>query len=191
MAGVSVHATPMMRRRSAASCPVAFLLGIVSIGGVGGITGWASSARADEHAIIRNAGDNPDYIFEAEPHVLLGYAGPFNDQANVGLGFRGSFNIAHGFVPSINDTVGIGIGFDFAPGDGDVYVPIVLQWNFWLSTHFSVFGEPGIAFGSGRGSNGGVYPALFVGARFHFNDRIALTLRMGYPDVALGVSFFL
>lgn len=176
-----------MRRRPASFLVAAFL----GLGGIGAVTGWTSSARADEHSTIRHSGDHPDYVFEAEPHLLLGFAGPFDEQGNVGLGFRGSFHIAHGFVPSINDTVGIGVGFDFAPGDGDVYVPIVLQWNFWLSTHFSVFGEPGIAFGSGRGSNNGVYPALFVGGRYNFADWIALTLRLGYPDVSLGVSFFL
>jgi hypothetical protein len=150
----------------------------------------APVAQAGEHAVIRSAGDHPSYIFEAEPHVFLGFAGPFNEQGNVGLGFRGTFHIANGFVPSINDTVGIGVGFDFAPGDGRVYVPIVLQWNFWLSTHWSVFGEPGIAFGSG-GPHDGVFPALFLGGRFNFTESIALTLRMGYPDVSLGVSFLL
>jgi hypothetical protein len=148
-------------------------------------------ARADEHSIIRNPDDHPRYIFEAEPHLLLGFAGPFDQGGSVGVGFRGSFNIAQGFGPSINATVGIGVGFDFAPGnDSRVFVPIVLQWNFWLSTHWSVFGEPGIAFGSG-GPNNGVFPALFVGGRFHFTERIALTIRLGYPDVSLGVSFLL
>jgi hypothetical protein len=53
-----------------------------------------------------------------------------------------------------------------------------------------VFGEPGLAFGSG-GPYNGVFPAFFAGGRFHFTDRIALTIRLGYPDVAVGVSFFL
>lgn len=149
-----------------------------------------AAARADEHSIIRSPGDHPSYIFEAEPHFLVGFAGPFDDGGNVGLGFRGTFHIADGFVPSINDTVGVGVGFDFAPGSGHVYAPIVLQWNFWLSTHFSVFGEPGIAFGSGN-SDTSVFPAFFVGGRFHFTERIALTLRMGYPDFSVGVSFLL
>jgi hypothetical protein len=167
--------------KRATSAGAGALLGLVAIVPV---------ARADEHSIIRSPGDHPSYIFEAEPHFMIGYAGPFNEGSNVGLGFRGSFNIANGFVPSINDTVGIGVGFDFAPGSGHVYAPIVLQWNFWLSTHWSVFGEPGIAFGSGN-SDTSVFPAFFVGGRFHFNEHVALTLRMGYPDFAVGVSFFL
>jgi hypothetical protein len=29
------------------------------------------------------------------------------------------------------------------------------------------------------------------GGRFHFNDNVALTLRVGYPAISVGVSFFL
>jgi hypothetical protein len=147
-------------------------------------------AHADEHSVIKNPGDHPSYIFEAEPHAILGFAGPFENAASVGLGFRGTINIADGFVRSINDSVGIGFGLDFGfEGDGRVFVPIVLQWNFWLTTHISVFGEPGIAFGNGPDQN--VFPAFFAGARFHFTERIALTVRLGYPDVSVGVSFLL
>jgi hypothetical protein len=32
---------------------------------------------------------------------------------------------------------------------------------------------------------------LWVGGRFHFNDKISLTMRIGYPDFSFGVSFFL
>ena len=105
-------------------------------------------ARADEHSIIRSPGDHPAYIFEAEPHVLVGFAGPFDNDGNFGVGFRGTVHIANGFVPSINDSVGVGFGFDVGT-NGHVLVPVVMQWNFWLSTHWSVFGEPGFAFGSG------------------------------------------
>ncbi len=148
----------------------------------------SSEAGAQEHSIIRNPGDHPRYVFEAEPHLIAGFAEPFDSNGSVGLGFRGSFHIADGFVKSINDSVGVGVGFDFG-GHGRVLVPVVLQWNFWLSRHWSVFGEPGIAFGSG--SRDGVVPAIFLGGRFNFNERIAMTLRVGYPDVAVGVSFFL
>jgi hypothetical protein len=144
-------------------------------------------ARAQEQSIIRSPGDHPSYFFEAEPHAILGFEPPFDN--SFGAGFRGSFNIANGFVPNINDSVAVGVGFDFG-GDGRVYVPVVLQWNFWLSTHWSVFGEPGIAFGSG-GPYSGIFPAFFAGGRFHFTERIALTIRFGYPDLAVGVSFLL
>jgi hypothetical protein len=145
-------------------------------------------AQADEHSIIRSPGDHPAYIFEAEPHLLVGYSGPFDDNGNVGLGFRGTVHIANGFVPSINDSVGVGFGFDIST-NGHVLVPVVMQWNFWLSTHWSVFGEPGLAIGSGDRTT--LWPAFYAGGRLHFTDRIALTMRLGYPDFSLGVSFLL
>jgi hypothetical protein len=152
-----------------------------------------SSAQADEHSIIGQPGEHPHYLFEAEPHAILGFGGPFDNDggAAVGLGFRGTVHIAQGFVGSINDTVGVGFGFDFAPGTiGRVLVPVVLQWNFWLSTHWSVFGEPGIAFGSGPEASS-AYPVLSLGGRYACSERVALTMRVGYPDFAIGVSFFL
>jgi hypothetical protein len=147
------------------------------------------AARAEEHSIIRNHGDHPHYIFEAEPHLILGFAGPFDSSHSVGFGFRGTFHIADGFVSSINDSVGVGVGVDFA-GSDRVLVPIVMQWNFWLSTHWSVFGEPGFAIASGPRSD--FVPFVFFGgARLHFTPRIALTLRLGYPELTVGVSFLL
>jgi hypothetical protein len=148
-----------------------------------------SVANADEHSIIKSPGDHPAYIFEAEPHLLVGFAGPFDSGGNFGVGFRGAVHITNGFVPSINDSVAIGFGLDIAT-DGHVLVPIVMQWNFWLSTHWSVFGEPGLAFGSGDRSTI-VWPVFYAGGRFHFTDRVALTMRLGYPDFSLGVSFLL
>jgi hypothetical protein len=146
-----------------------------------------SVARADEQSIIRSPGDHAHYIFEAEPHLLLGFTGPYREGDNFGVGFRGAVHIVNGFVPTINDSVAISFGIDVGT-HGRVFVPIVLQWNFWLSTHWSVFGEPGIGIGSGDQT---VYPAFFAGGRFHFTDRIALTLRIGYPEVSLGCSFLL
>lgn len=146
-------------------------------------------AQADESSIIRTPGDHPPYIFEAEPHLLIGYSGPFLENDNFGVGFRGTVNIADGFVPSINDSVGVTFGFDFATHDR-FFVPIALQWNFWLSTHFSVFGEPGIGFGTSDGDQV-VYPIFFGGGRFHVTDRIAITLRVGYPEASIGCSFLL
>jgi hypothetical protein len=145
-------------------------------------------ARADEHSIIRNPGDHTPYFFEAEPHLLLGYSGPFEEGDNVGIGFRGTFHIANGFVKSINDSVGVGFGIDIATHNRFL-VPVVMQWNFWLTNHWSVFGEPGIAIGEGRDTS--AWPVLDVGGRFLFTDRISLTMRVGFPDLSVGVSFLL
>jgi hypothetical protein len=145
-------------------------------------------ARADELSTIHSFGDHTPYIFEAEPHFLLGYGGPFEDGANAGVGFRGTVHLVDGFIPNIDDSVGIGFGFDLAT-DGHVLVPLVLQWNFWLSTHWSVFAEPGLAIGSGTDTV--LWPAFYAGARVLITNRIGITFRVGWPDLSVGVSFLL
>jgi hypothetical protein len=159
-----------------------------------GVLLFAGSARA-EQAIIKQPGEHPRYVFEAEPHLLLGWHAFREYQDGPGVGFRGTIPLVfNGFVSSINNSVGIGLGFDVDPvGRADHFaVPVVMQWNFWLSTHWSVFGEPGAAviFGPGRGDRP-VVPVLYAGGRLHFSESVALTLRVGYPDVAVGVSFLL
>jgi len=149
----------------------------------------AGSARA-EHAIIKQPGAHPHYVFEAEPHVLLGWR-QLNE--GPGVGFRGTIPLVfNGFVDSINNSVGIGFGFDADPlGKGRYSVPIVMQWNFWLATHWSVFGEPGalVAFERGEPTRAG--PVIAAGGRLHLTEVVALTLRVGYPELALGISFLL
>jgi hypothetical protein len=159
------------------------------------LLGWSSLsrlARAGEQMIIKLPGDHPHYSFEAEPQLLLGWHeltdGP-------GVGFRGVVPlIDNGFVGSINNSVGFGFGFDADPvGTGKHFaLPAVIQWNFWLATHWSVFGEAGLAItlDSGDARFG---PVFYAGCRYHITRDLALTLRLGLPglDAALGVSFFL
>jgi hypothetical protein len=153
--------------------------------------GLTREAAADQ-LVIKFPGQHPDYVFEAEPHVLLA---PFH-RFFPGAGFRGSIELVdNGFVPSINNTVAVSFGADWA--DKGVWLPVAMQWNFWLSRNWSVFGEPGLAFRvgkgfDGRGPNHGFgWLALWVGGRFHFTDTITLTLRLGRPTLSVGVSFLL
>ncbi len=150
----------------------------------------AGTAHAEE-STIKNEGQHPHYFFDAEPHGLVGYGGPFYNGGYPGVGFRGTFTIVKdGFVPTINNSVGIGVGADvfFGRGGSYVIVPVVMQWNFWLSTHWSVFGEPGLGITSGDNV---LTPIFAAGGRYNFNNRVALTMRIGYPSVSVGVSFFL
>ena len=149
-------------------------------------------ARADEQLLIKAPDDHPDYFFDAEPHGVLGF-GPFRQSALLpGAGFRGTFIIVkQGFIPKLNNSVGIGVGADFfvaSSGGVAVVLPAVMQWNFWLSTHWAVFGEPGVAVG--LGNRDFVSPIFAVGGRYHFNERVALTVRVGYPYASVGVSFY-
>lgn len=189
-----------------------------------------SIAHAEERSIIRNPGDHPDYSVEIEPHVAFGLWEPLYADNGIGLGARFSIPVVHnGFVSTINNNVAIGLGLDWLhssyswcgsrgrgyvgcgndPGYSynTVWLPVVMQWNFFLSTHWSVFGEPGlgIVFDSDNGACAvdarGVYydcghrqtrvaPTLFVGGRYHFSKTVALTGRLGFPYFSIGVSFF-
>ena len=145
---------------------------------------FSASAHADR-SIIKYPGDHPDYVFEAEPHLVVGPIPDFFP----GAGFRGTIELVdNGFISSINNTIGIGFGADIN-SDGGGWIPVVMQWNFWLSENWSVFGEPGgvVRFGKHEG----VAPAFFAGGRFHFSEYITLTLRAGYPGFSVGVSFLL
>lgn len=163
------------------------------------------NAHADDLLIDRPS-VHPQYNFEAEPHVLLGVLPPPGpaDGNGFGLGFRGTFEIVdNGFVNTINNTVGIGVGVDYIgyswdhceagrctdEATGYLWFPIVMQWNFWLSREWSVFGEPGVGIRVDD-EDISLDPAqFFVGGRWHFSQYVALTARLGYPTFSVGASF--
>jgi hypothetical protein len=185
---------------------------------VGGPTAHAQS-------LIKNPGDHPPYKVELEPHLALGWGHLYRGNG-LGVGARvGIVIVDNGFIKTINNSVAISFGADWIRysdcyyydgrgrleyGCGASYFvfPVTMQWNFWLTPRWSVFGEPGLYFYHGlyddycRDRNGNLvancgYPtrdgvdlALYVGGRFHFNDKVALTMRLGYPTSSVGVSFF-
>ncbi|HEY4015722.1 MAG TPA: hypothetical protein VGM06_20420 [Polyangiaceae bacterium] len=172
----------------------------------------SETAHADD--TIRRPGDHPSYAVEVEPHAVFGWGGIYAP-GGFGLGARFSIPIvSNGFVPTINNSVGVTFGLDWVHYGQCWYagnctadyfdVPIAMQWNFFVARRFSVFGEPGavIYFGSfpgcplqsnlcpSRPPTVGVEPALFIGGRYHLNDQVALTVRLGFPAFSFGVSFF-
>lgn len=174
----------------------------------------ASRDAAADRSVIKHPGQHPDYSFEAEPHILLGVfdpPGPGDGDNGFGLGFRGTVEIVdNGFIKSINNTVGIGFGLDWIEYDGEVchrnrnnvwcdddewdylWVPVVMQWNFWLSENWSVFGEPGLALRLDGPGDDDIDPFIFyAGGRWHFSESASLTMRIGHPTFSVGVSFFL
>lgn len=181
--------------------------------------GSARDARAVN--IIKSPGDHPDYHVELEPHLLFGWAHLYHGNG-VGLGGRFTIPIVdNGFVKTINNSVGVTFGIDWLHYGGCYYrvgrveygcdanfffFPVAMQWNFWLTDKWSVFGEPGLYVYHGtfdddycNGVAGpcnyptrtGVEPALYLGGRFHFNEKVSLTMRIGYPTLSFGASFFL
>jgi len=175
-------------------------------------------AHADT-LVIRHAGDHSRYAFEAEPHLLLGVIDPpgVASGSGFGAGFRGTVVIVpNGFVPTINNSIGIGFGadwvhyshgrqhctrdtltsgvcnFDDSESVNDLWFPAVMQWNFFLSRQWSVFGEPGVAlrYQSEPGTHQlNLDPQFYLGGRWHFADQMTLTMRLGYPTFSVGVSF--
>ena len=167
---------------------------------------------AAAQTIIKSPGDHPD-AWELEPHLNLRPFDTPDDDVALGLGFRARVPIVqNGFVRSINNSVGIGFGFDWLNyracrrGDcGSVnhfIIPVVMQWNFWLTRDWSVFGEPGLAlnlYSSDCDDDNDRYrgchrhrdldPVLFAGGRWHFSQYTTLTMRVGWPYWSVGVSF--
>jgi hypothetical protein len=184
-------------------------------------TSWSSSALAQ--STIRAGAARPNYGVELEPHLL---ATPFSPPGigtgeGFGIGARGTFEIVgEGFISTINDSVGIGVGLDwihYAGSDVDsggtcatveqapngipvcvevasdtdyLWIPVVLQWNFWLHKNWSAFGEPGIALRLDDMDEFNLSPfVLYAGGRYHVSEEVTLTLRLGYPAFSFGVSF--
>jgi hypothetical protein len=136
---------------------------------------------------------------ETELHAVVG-------DGDLGAGIRFSLPILNqGFIPRINDNVAISFGADILNWPAPDYevtgiiVPVMLQWNFYLTRRWSVFGEGGVAFQDwfARRANGDdqtffVWPGVGVGARLYFNtgNYPALVLRVGFPNVlSVGISF--
>jgi len=173
----------------------------------------------------------PQYGVEIEPHLDVNFFTWDNyPGTSYGPGLRVGIPIAGpAFVPKINDSVAISFGADLVhfegytdscvnapgapcgaahyeyPGFWALYFPVTLQWNFWLTDKWSVFGEPGLAIrhsfypsgycsdfvGFGCYNETRLLFAFYVGGRWHFSDRTALTLRVGYPTgFSVGLSFF-
>ena len=148
------------------------------------------SAPAGAQNIIKSPGQHPQGP-ELEPHLTLG---PFNRAGEVGIGFRATWQIGrNNFIDSINNSVGVGVGGDWLPicrgscSTGHFVLPVVMQWSFYLTRAWSVFGEPGVV----ANLDGGLDPGVMfqAGARWHFKETTTLTMRVGWPYLSVGVSF--
>lgn len=131
----------------------------------------------------------------------------FGGYGSLGAGFRLDIPLlSEGMLTNVDDELALSFGADaffyndFFPDryDGGIYVipSAVLQWNFYIGDSWSVFPEAGIAFYIGDGNDlrrdASVYaaPAFGLGARYHFNDRNALLLRIATPTgFQIGITF--
>lgn len=140
--------------------------------------------------------------------------GNANEYSVLGAGARVEFAVApDGFIRgNVHDELALSLGADgffaawpaWSPYYDRPYVePLALvQWNFYLGRRWSVFPEAGVAvrvdptqtawvdpYGH---THAWIYPetAFGVGARYHFNGRAALLLRVSKPGgLQVGVTF--
>ena len=189
------------------------------------------TARAQ--SVIKQPGNHPDYSFEIEPHLAFQWADRLGSNDGFGPGVRFNIPFVHnGPISSINNNIGISFGLDITFGDGgpgwcygqynpqfrpngqacsvdEFWLPVAMQWNFFLTKVISVFGEPGLAIAHRRWSyqyycvdNAGVYCDYnyhqtnleFIfggGARFMFSDRVGATVRLGFPMITAGINILL
>jgi hypothetical protein len=114
----------------------------------------ASEIRTELHRPY----DHPLYTVELEPHFVMQWTDlPFRTEVGVGLGFRASIPVLDpGPIPRFNNNLAVSFGVDWAHfgacridesdcAGNDVWFPVVMQWNFFLTRWWSVFPEIGIA----------------------------------------------
>lgn len=174
---------------------------------------WTPDVAA---AQLNTPGRHPRYTAELEPHLVWQWTGDERARNDgIGMGFRASIPLLQdGPVSTINNSLAISFGLDWAYfpecydyrdcSENDFWVPVVAQWNFYLTPVISLFPEFGLGFRNAvidydapcrgdncRGSALEVHPVLWFGARFRLADAVALTLRLGTPSLQLGVSLFI
>lgn len=160
--------------------------------------------------IIKNPNRHPNYFIELEPHASLilwrrtirskfvnlkSKAG----QAEFGGGARINFEIVDPVIPSLNNSIALGAGLDFMScstfcGEQvQVFLPAHAQWNFYLTQKWSVYANLG---GVLRTTD--LFSQTFfdfiteLGGRYHFNDKVVLNMRVGYPfSIGIGPGFYL
>ncbi len=162
----------------------------------------------------KHASWHPFYGAELEGHFAV--AGLDRFGPGLGFGARVGIPIAQNTpISSIDDDITLGLGLDwvryaaYKPVDGRTsltvqafYVPVYLQWNFWVGSRVSIFLEPALVYRFATYSAGCPVPTGFscedttrvlptgsVGIRFRTVDKVALTIRVGWPMVTIGASW--
>jgi hypothetical protein len=126
-----------------------------------------------------------------------GFIKKLNDSVGIGVGLDLLFYDGTGHGPrgtclqrvTIRGGVPICTRAEDSFDDDTTYlwVPVVMQWNFWLHKRWSVFGEPGLAIHWDDLNEFGLSPfILFLGGRFHLAYNASLTLRLSVPFAPIG-----
>lgn len=142
------------------------------------------------------------------PLVLDVHAGFSWLGLGLAAGARFGIPIVHnGFIANLNNAVYINFGADlyfvhYKSRADDIYavglgLPVTMHWEFYFTPRWTAFGEVGINFylhpslihGDGWAWSPGHWLIIAAGGRYMLSESLALTLRVGNPYVAFGVSF--
>lgn len=169
-----------------------------------------SSPAAAADWIIKQPNRHPNYFIELEPHASMilwrrtihrrfvtldSEAG----QTEFGGGARINFEIVDPVIPSLNNSIALGTGLDFMSCSSfcrnqvQVFLPAVAQWNFYLTQKWSVYANlGGVLRTTDLFSNTFFDFITELGGRYHFNDKVVLNMRVGYPfSIGIGPGFYL
>jgi hypothetical protein len=115
------------------------------------------------------------------------------DSTNRGAG--AGARVAFQFLPSgllgTTDSFAVITGFDYigTSTEPHSWVPLQVQWNFWLLPRFSAMLEAGAALTFGAETRAS--PAFNVGLRYRVYKKLYVTGKVGIPSATLGVSLLL
>jgi len=178
---------------------------VIAVAAMAAPLGLPAVAHAEHQIGTPFTGTRP---FQLDVHGGLSWYG-----LGLDTGVRFGIPIVHnGFIDSIDNSVYINFGFELYYADEGwdgankhYYVgfgiPVMLHWEFYFNDTWSVFAELGFqvyfppAFVHGEAGRGNYYVEAggwvigMVGGTLHFNEVIGLTLRVGNPYVAFGVTF--
>lgn len=167
----------------------------------------APAARADHRIDRPYTGSRP---FQLDFHGGLAWYGfGFAGGARFGIPI-----VQNGFIPSLDNAVYLNFGVDayfvedycFDGGGGGcdrahrfaLGFPIALHWEFFFNDTWSAFAELGVQiymppgfFHRGRydfRDDAGAWVIAAVGGTLHLGDVVSLTLRVGNPYIAFGIT---
>ncbi len=138
-------------------------------------------AAAQEHSSVR-----------FDVHGTVGW------YRDLGVGFRADIPVlSEGIADGTDDDLRITLGFDalwFYHHDGFGFYPVAaFQWNFYLSSEWSIFPEVGAVLLFGTYEHYWrtfIAPSISFGARWHWNERNAFLMRINWPTgLHLGITF--
>ncbi len=92
------------------------------------------TSTASAQSIIKQPGNHPDYVVEAEPHLVFAFGDPpgsdLDADSGMGLGARFAIPVAQqGLLPKLNDSVAIGFGADYVRYTGGSHAGRCIRWE--------------------------------------------------------------